>query len=116
MNLNIKKGPDPDGTSPSIILGVKVLLNFIFNPSLASGIFPALWKESYIVPSFKTGDRRDISCYRAVSILSALPIFFEKMVCYRITPIIRNTFFFINFFSFFVIISWRISMLMVNKN
>jgi hypothetical protein len=42
------------------------------------------------VPLFKTGDKRDISCYRGVSILSAKsPKFFENIVCDKITPIIR---------------------------
>jgi hypothetical protein len=69
MNLGQKKGLGLDGISPSILrkifLCVKALLTFIFNPSLASEIFPALWKE----PLFKTGDKRDFFCYRGVSMM-----------------------------------------------
>jgi hypothetical protein len=42
-----------------IFQGVKAPLTFIFNLSLASGVFPALWKESYILSLLKTGDKRD---------------------------------------------------------
>jgi hypothetical protein len=52
-------------------------------------VFPAIWKESFVVPLFKSCDKRDVSCYRGISILSAIPKLFEKMVCNRITPVVR---------------------------
>jgi Reverse transcriptase (RNA-dependent DNA polymerase) len=93
MDLDEQKGPGPDGISPSIlkklISVVKAPLTFLFNLSLASGTFPCAWKESFIVPIFKNGEKRDISCYRGISILSVIPKFFEKMVCHKLTPVIR---------------------------
>jgi hypothetical protein len=68
---------------------VKVPLTFVFNLSLSVGVFPAIWKESFVVPLFKSGDKRDVSCYREISILSALPKLFVKMVCDKITPVVR---------------------------
>jgi hypothetical protein len=64
-------------------------LRFVFNLSLSAGGFPAIWKESFVVPIFKSGGKRDVSCYRGISILSAILKLFEKMVCDRITPVVR---------------------------
>jgi hypothetical protein len=57
--------------------------------SLSAGVFPAIWKESFVVPLFKNGNKCDMSCYRGISILSAILKLFEKIVCDRITPVVR---------------------------
>jgi hypothetical protein len=94
LELDEQKGPGPDGISPSILKKLvsvlRVPLTFLFNLSLSSGVFPVVWKESFIVPIFKNGDKRDISCYRGISILSAIPKLLEKMVCDKLTPIINT--------------------------
>jgi hypothetical protein len=90
--LESQNGPGPDGISPlilkKIVLDVKKPLFVLFNFSLLSGVFPCVWKE-YVVPSFKSGDKRNISNYRVISILSAIPMLFEKLVCDVITSFIR---------------------------
>jgi hypothetical protein len=90
LGLDDNQGPSPDGITPSILKRlasvVKVPLTFVFNLSLSAGVFPAIWKESFVVPLFKSCD---VSCYRGISILSAIPKLFEKMVCDRITPVVR---------------------------
>jgi hypothetical protein len=67
----------------------KVPLTFVFNLSLSAGVFPAIWKESSVDPLFKSGDKRDVSCYRGISILSAILKLFEKKVYDRITPAVH---------------------------
>lgn len=83
LKMNIGRGADD---IPSIILKnlANVLsypLSLIFNKSLRSGIFPATWKISIIIPIFKSGKRSDIKNYRGISILSSIPKLFEMIVC-----------------------------------
>jgi hypothetical protein len=93
LELDEQKSPGPCGISPSILRKlvsvVKVLLWLMFNMSLLTGIFPAVWKESFIVPIFKRGEKWNISCYRELSILSVILKLFEEMICDEITPVIR---------------------------
>jgi hypothetical protein len=93
MGLDVNKGSSPDGITPAILKQlasvVKVPLTFVFNLSLNAGVFLAIWKKSFVVPLFKSGDKRYVSCYRGISILSAIQKLFEKMVCDRITPVVR---------------------------
>jgi hypothetical protein len=79
--LDTQKIPGPDG--------IKKPLAFLFNLLLLSGVFPGVWKVSHVAPLFKSGEKRKISNYPGISILSPNPKLFEKLVCGAITPIIR---------------------------
>jgi hypothetical protein len=61
----------------------------LFKLSLLSRVFAGVGKESYVFLLFKSGVKRNISNNRGISILSAIPKLFEKLVCDVITPIIR---------------------------
>ncbi len=56
------------------------ILTEIFNKSLASGVFPDIWKIALITPIFKSGDRKDVTNYRGISILSLISKIFERLV------------------------------------
>lgn len=71
---------------PSIIQKILVL----FNKSLASGIFPDIWKVAYIQPIHKKGDKNLVTNYRPISILSALPKLLDKLVCEKLSNVLLD--------------------------
>ena len=83
-NLNVDKGPGPDGIPNSFLINTRssivTPLSIIFEKSLSQGVFPETWKKSKIIPIFKSGNKSNIESYRPISILSAIPKLFEKIV------------------------------------
>jgi hypothetical protein len=73
LALDTQKGPGPDGISPLILKKIVLVSKKPLAVLLLSGVFPCVWKESYVVPLFMSGDKRNISNYRGISILSAIP-------------------------------------------
>ncbi|XP_045445727.1 uncharacterized protein LOC123653788 [Melitaea cinxia] len=91
--LNIAKGSGPDGIPPVFYKACKEQLvkplMFLFRKSLISGIMPTKWKESFIVPIFKSGDKHNVTNYRPISKLNTIAKMFEKIIYDSILPQIR---------------------------
>jgi len=92
LSLNSDKGAGPDQIPPDMLkkcadtLAMPLLA--IFNKSLKTGIFPSNWKKSYLTPIYKSGGKSDISNYRGIAILSAIPKLFEKIVCDKVNEVL----------------------------
>lgn len=93
VNLDMKKGPGPDLIPPSFLSNcahqLSIPLSLIFNKSLSLGIFPSLWKSSYLIPIYKNGDKCNVANYRGIAILSSIPKLFEKIICDKMSSIIN---------------------------
>lgn len=82
------KGDGPDNISPLLLKNCSEALSSpllrIFNLSLGNN-FPTRWKESYVVPIYKSGSRSNVESYRGVAILPTFGKLFESIVCEILT-------------------------------
>lgn len=75
-------GPD---NIPSCIIrncatSLSTPLCYLFNLSLSESTFPELWKSSFLIPLFKSGNRTHASNYRGIAKLSGIPKLFESLL------------------------------------
>ena len=72
--LNPNKATGPDGISPRILkelsLEIAPLLTMIYKASLRTGIVPLDWRQAFVTPVFKKGEKYDPINYRPVSLTS----------------------------------------------
>ena len=57
----------------------------LYNKSLSAGTFPALWKNSFIFPIHKDGEKWDVTNYRPISILSTFAEILEAIIAKRLS-------------------------------
>lgn len=93
-DLKINKGAGPDSIPNYFIKNLKDILCKplikIFNFSIKQSCFPDRWKQSYIIPIYKSGDQSDISNYRPISILNSFAKLFEKILHSKLFYLVRN--------------------------
>lgn len=82
--LKCSTGFGPD-CIPSVLLkkcsdSLAAPLAAIFNLSITSGEYPTCWKDSFVFPVHKKGDKRNVSNYRGIAALSATSKLFELIV------------------------------------
>ena len=84
-SLDANKSTGPDGLPVKFLkltaLIIAKPLSQLYNKSLLLGIYPSNFKTANVKPIFKNkGSPSDPTCYRPISILSALSKVFEKIV------------------------------------
>lgn len=84
VSLPPKFSSGPDNIPPFILKKcasrLASPLSYIFNLSLSSGVFPAVWKSSFVLPIFKSGERSNIANYRGVCIQSSVPKVLDSLI------------------------------------
>lgn len=55
-------------------------LTTIFNTSIKLCYLPLEWKKSFIIPLFKSGSKLEVSNYRGIAMLNAIPKLLEKIL------------------------------------
>ena len=92
--MHKKKNECSDGlTQEQLILGssiLKVPLTLIINCSIKEGNFPDSWKEAYVTPVLKKGDKLIKENYRPVSCLPAASKLLEMIVCQQTTDFVES--------------------------
>ena len=85
--LNCNKSCGFDGIDAKFVqLAAEVIapaLCLLFNACFENGFFPTCLKEAKVVPVFKSGDRRKLTNYRPISILSCFSKILKKIVYSR---------------------------------
>ena len=92
MKKKLSRTPE-DIPSIFIVNNINALLlplTIIFNLSLASNSIPTQWKQAFIVPIFKKGDRSKIGNYRPISLTSSFSRLFETILLDKMLLYILN--------------------------
>ena len=74
----------PDGI-PAIILkkcseALIYPLHKIFAKSVSEGIFPTIWKKSYVTPTYKQGDKFSVNNYRPICLMCPIAGLLDNII------------------------------------
>ena len=87
-------GKGHDGISGDFLKTCCSQLSFhvykLFQSFLHSGIYPEEWKIAKITPVFKSGKKQDVTCYRPISLLSKLFLWFERVIFKKLYKFIAS--------------------------
>ena len=89
LSCNHSIGPDNISSTflKSCVCSLSLPIYKIFNRSLSEGLFPSLWKESFIKPIHKSGKRDIVDNYRGVCLQSILSKLLDKLVAAKVSSV-----------------------------
>ena len=83
-NIKENKATGPDGIPGNLLKicanELAEALTMLFQASLDQGRFPQAWKQAFIVPVYKKGDRRRVENYRPISLTSVTSKLLEHII------------------------------------
>lgn len=83
-SLVISKAAGPDGIPPILFKkcakSLSKSLFQIFTKIKQTGVYPMVWKQAVVVPTFKKGSKSDVENYRQVSLLCIVSKIFERIL------------------------------------
>lgn len=89
-----RSAPGADTISSNLLKKFRRVLCFpiahMCNLSLATGVFPAVFKDALVTPIHKAGSRDTVSNYRPISLLSTISKILEKVVNGRLTSYLEK--------------------------
>ena len=91
-DIDVETSPGPDGLHPYFVKSCKDViakpLCFLFNESLQRGSFPALWRQSFVIPVHKSGDKSNVKNYRPISVLNIFAKVLDSLVYKKVSKFI----------------------------
>jgi hypothetical protein len=73
---------------------VALPLAHLYNLCMTGGVYPECFKQAIVIPIYKGGDRKLLSNYRPISLLSTLSKVFEKTIGQRLRQYLEEKKFF----------------------
>lgn len=85
-------GPDllPTSFVKNCISTLLYPLGVLFNKSIQEGHLPKFWKQSFVTPVFKSGNKSSISQYRPISIISAFPKLLDAIIAEKFSEVFSS--------------------------
>ena len=82
--LKVNKATGPDEISHRMLRQTSKTISLplckLFNLSLKTNTYPALWKIAHVMPVFKKGDKSQLGNYRPISLVSCVGKSFETIL------------------------------------
>ena len=84
-NCHPWKSPGPDNIHACFLKNtareMAPMLTHLYQLSLTTAVLPKIWKEAYVTPIYKAGERTDPKNYRPISLTSLICKFMEHIIC-----------------------------------
>ena len=83
--LKVTKAFGPDGLTARLLKDAAPVIakpiTYLVNPStISTGLIPAKWKDARVTATFKSGARKDVNNYQAISVLSLVSKIMESAI------------------------------------